>query len=573
MSTDLKTSVHINYQLPEFIREEYPLFKSFMEAYYEFLENKQNGVDNDLITRAKNLKNISDIDLSLDDFEQQFIQTYVNLFPQNTEVTKDFLIKNSLALYKAKGTENSFKFLFRLLFNEELEYERPSDNILKTSDGLWKVENAFRAHLSGNEISQTIIADGETLYFDMLYSLKEDEWTTWTLFIDGVDYGYISLGDSVNPGFLHFATTDQQKFFLMQWRVGTPINTPVPEGTELKIYYNDFQNFNPKIFNNKKLTGVYSGASFVIEDAVIENYLENKTIKFTLDSKSLNGNFIRNEPVEISTYNDFNKPVTVRLNHFSGIKNISIDSSGPYSNSYNVGDQLSFNTGEDLWVDWPLDIYQWEGFLYKKTKPSAIVESVDSSGKIQSILLTRSGRNINEVFSVSSPDYGDSNASFTASLTDVIESLPGNYHSEKGLLSSPYNKIQSQTYYHNYSYITKSKIEFSRYKNIFKSILHPAGFQHYGDWYKLSTFDEKSIQTVGETTNTFSGLVSVQNNSPYITGIGTDFTASVIYLPGTKISVNDEEKTVVSVIDSSNIEVDSVFTANASNQELMLHIT
>jgi hypothetical protein len=33
-----------------------------LEAYYEFLENKQTGVDNDLITRAKEIRSISDID-------------------------------------------------------------------------------------------------------------------------------------------------------------------------------------------------------------------------------------------------------------------------------------------------------------------------------------------------------------------------------------------------------------------------------------------------------------------------------------------------------------------------------
>ena len=37
---DLKTSLLINRQVPEFIREDHPLFISFLEAYYEFLETE-----------------------------------------------------------------------------------------------------------------------------------------------------------------------------------------------------------------------------------------------------------------------------------------------------------------------------------------------------------------------------------------------------------------------------------------------------------------------------------------------------------------------------------------------------
>ena len=53
---DKKTSILINGQLPEFVRDEYPLFGTFLEAYYEFLENKQGTNKNDLTFQAKKLK-------------------------------------------------------------------------------------------------------------------------------------------------------------------------------------------------------------------------------------------------------------------------------------------------------------------------------------------------------------------------------------------------------------------------------------------------------------------------------------------------------------------------------------
>jgi hypothetical protein len=76
--SDNKVSLLINRQVPEFVREEYPVFISFLEAYYEFLENKQGTKKNDLLTKAKELKDISDVDISIEDFEEQFLNTYLN---------------------------------------------------------------------------------------------------------------------------------------------------------------------------------------------------------------------------------------------------------------------------------------------------------------------------------------------------------------------------------------------------------------------------------------------------------------------------------------------------------------
>ena len=55
--SDFKTSLLINRQVPEYIRDEYPLFITFLEAYYEYLENEQGSQQNDLTKRAKDLRN------------------------------------------------------------------------------------------------------------------------------------------------------------------------------------------------------------------------------------------------------------------------------------------------------------------------------------------------------------------------------------------------------------------------------------------------------------------------------------------------------------------------------------
>jgi hypothetical protein len=66
------TSILINRQVPEFVREEHPLFITFLEAYYEYLEQKQTGELNDLTQKAKDLRYLSDVDYSLNEFEDSF---------------------------------------------------------------------------------------------------------------------------------------------------------------------------------------------------------------------------------------------------------------------------------------------------------------------------------------------------------------------------------------------------------------------------------------------------------------------------------------------------------------------
>ena len=131
--SSLKTSLLVNRQVPEFVREEHPLFISFLEAYYEFLENEQGVQNNDLTKTSKDLRYLHDVDFSIDAFENSFLNQYANLVPKDVKVDKAFLIKNLLPLYLAKGNPKSFQLLFRMFFGEEVEVVFPADQLLRAS--------------------------------------------------------------------------------------------------------------------------------------------------------------------------------------------------------------------------------------------------------------------------------------------------------------------------------------------------------------------------------------------------------------------------------------------------------
>ena len=142
--SDYKTSLLVNRQVPEFVREEHPVFVSFLEAYYEFLETKQGTQYNDLTKRAKDIRNISDVDDSIEEFEEAFFNMYASLVPRDVSVDKATLIKNVLPLYLSKGSEKSFKLLFRMLFGNELTLTYPRSEVLRASDGKWLIEKFLK---------------------------------------------------------------------------------------------------------------------------------------------------------------------------------------------------------------------------------------------------------------------------------------------------------------------------------------------------------------------------------------------------------------------------------------------
>ena len=221
MSTDLKTSLLVEYQVPEFVREEHPLFISFLEAYYEFLEQEQNSQNNDLTVKSKLLRNVSDVDTSINEFEESFINNFASLIPQDAITDKALLIKNVLPLYLARGNEKSFEFLFRLLYGQEVELTLPRNNILRASAGDWTQENVLRINDSKFSF---YTGDGTKTTFLLAQQVDQEE---VTVYLDDVE---------TTSGF--FVRKESKKIIF---------NTAPANGVVIKVYYD---NFNEGLLNN-----------------------------------------------------------------------------------------------------------------------------------------------------------------------------------------------------------------------------------------------------------------------------------------------------------------------------------
>ena len=126
-------------QLPGFVREENPNFVTFLEKYYEWMETSGKP-----IYENYNLLNAKDIDLANDFFIKQIKEELLPSFPEEILLDDVKFLKTINQFYRSKGTPDSIKFLFKILYNEDIDIYFPSNEILKLSDGKWVLPLALR---------------------------------------------------------------------------------------------------------------------------------------------------------------------------------------------------------------------------------------------------------------------------------------------------------------------------------------------------------------------------------------------------------------------------------------------
>ena len=145
--TDLIPSSTVKNQLPDFIRNEYPQFITFLEKYYEWMESGNNA-----IAQTEQLSYANEIDLASDFYVEKLKQELLPYLPTDLALDKRKFLKFAVEFYKSKGTINSIKFLFRTLFNENIDIYLPGDDILIASDGRWALPLALRIDTNDNNI-------------------------------------------------------------------------------------------------------------------------------------------------------------------------------------------------------------------------------------------------------------------------------------------------------------------------------------------------------------------------------------------------------------------------------------
>jgi len=434
------TSSLISSQVPEFVRADYPTFVAFVEAYYEYLDS--NGVD---------LESLRDLDTTLDDFVKYFKKELAANMPADLQVDDRFLLEHIKNHYLAKGSQQSFKLLFKLLYNKNVELVYPGTQMLRASDGRWQQDTSLFIKVSSGSPTMIegkfvdVIKPNTNASFKLLVNRRQDveievdrivqlSSDTYEIFIDRKYYGNLEVGDVIR--YVDFS--------------GTIVSTTskvsiVSGGTGFKA---------GQLFEIKNGSGVRSTLKITRVNSV-GTILACEFIKFgvgyqtdfTLSINSSQDYFATSTQPLLSTVlvNDKNITITETTNGMA---------EQGYISRYDYAYTFDNSNVQQIYMDGT-----YVGAALGTFTTQAISQIVSSVGKVAAVLKINLGPQANY------PGYYTSNAGF---LSDSIY-------------------IQDSKYYQAFSYVLKIDERLDSYKTAVRTMVHPAGTALFGE-YQVSNY-------------------------------------------------------------------------------------
>ena len=551
-----KISSQIDSQFPGFIREEGPNFVAFLKAYYEYMEQ-----DGNVVSRTRQFYDIQDIDRTVDDFIEYFRREFMINIPKNVLANKRLLAKHIREFYRSRGSQESYKFLFRAIFNKEIEFYYPGDDILRASDGRWVKEVVLRVakpfnidpnYLLGRKIIgetskavatvQSILAveaSGITLYdltienltgvfLDgerVTYDLQSGKYVTVNGQIDGLSGLRILTGGA---GHRHGDLLEVGGAQATQTAEAL-VNEVTDIGAVKIKLVNGGSGYNPQ-----STRVIVTGGNGTGLEVAIDSY------SATAIGTALNNDFIG--PMSNVVLNTGPTFVSLGANTSSvsaslAAANVSstLTSALNFSNNvtYSVNAITLVNPGSGYTTLPTVSIIDDEvsprnlddgfgGFLGR----NAVVSTNNFPGVIKSVTIRTRGANFNrnEVGYLLNVTQGNSfyTVSSTGSFvngspttTYVLQKrtydgthtpqpigltiYPGKYIDTKGFLSWN-NRLQDNYYYQEFSYVIRVSELVDKYRNIIKSLVHPSGTKMFGD-YKIGISIATPISFVRASSN------------------------------------------------------------------------
>jgi hypothetical protein len=524
MITKPKISSIVASQLPEFIRDEYQTFVDFLKAYYEFLETTQ-----------KDPTTLRDIDTTLDAFITYFKSELAQKIPYST-VDERFLIAKIKDLYLAKGSESSFKLLFRILFNKDITLQYPSTQMLRASDGKWNQDvSIFVKILIGNPqdivgklvdiVTQTkvvrVLVDRRQyveVEVDRAIRISDD---VYEFIIDRRFFGTISVGDQ-----LRYLDNNNNLIFNGLILPTTASLKIEQAGTGFKVgdlyNINNFQGYG-SIMKVSKVT-----AAGGIAQAQFIKYGTGYSTDFSSSIVSQKGqDNTSTESVIISRVDSFlapaNKSVALGISESTyGFSESGSLNTADYNlpiNSVLTGTLTATNGSPTVTGVGTLFTTQVEfgdfitlgGVQYRVLSVASntsltLVSNFTgtTSSSLTSVANLRPASIDGTYAGLTIREFGISSANSVATTTTPaivkvslgpLAKYPGYYVNNDGFLDDAIY-IQDSNYYQAFSYVIKIDQSLNTYKTIVKNLIHPAGMAVFGEYDLRNEF---TIQTAIES--------------------------------------------------------------------------
>ena len=535
----------VSRQLPEFVREDYPTFVAFVEAYYQYLAD--NGVD---------VSHMKDIDETLSSFISSFKKELAYNLPLTVQDER-FLLSRIKDLYLAKGSEGSFKLLFRLLFGKDVALYYPGQQMLVPSDGKWNQEisvfvkvdygdvNEIVGRLveisSGDRVLSVLIDRKEELIGEVerVKSIGDD---VYELYLDKRFFGVISPGDKIRYQdtfqceILPATTTLKIAQAGKNFRVGQVFELRSGNGTGALVKITAVTPTGGILRSELIKFGIGYTADFAISVLASNSVTAKQALLTSSSTRSQITTYYSAATGQIS-WAQGSKTVTVTGGTFGGAGEVKVGDEIVTTGGDWVGvvaeivssTQLTLvdNGGSRGWIG--NDVSGSLDAGYSGTNETYYFRNNDSLGDVYEYTIgaetyegiwTEAGIadrtvgfeeqgyvNLGDAFSIDYVDgtYAgtiirefalvagnaqvDSDEPAIISVTlGALNRYPGYFETNHGFLSDSIF-IQDSKYYQRFSYVLKIDERLDSYASAVKTMVHPAGMRLFGEFDVTNNFD------------------------------------------------------------------------------------
>ena len=420
----------------------------FLKEYYKFLNQDQEPtqVINTIVQNR-------DLDDAVDAYIDMVRKELGYGMATQLEANKVNLYKHIGEFYRAKGSIDSFKLLFRLLFNKNVEISLPKEQILVASDGRWVQQTSLFTDISAgvpfdlvNTFVDVVNTDGSIVKVEV-ERVRHYQEGVYELVVSRFFVGNI----------LNNAT------FTSSGVTGTVINS----------------------LSGFKID--YSGQKFKVGQLLDVVHGQAIGTKIKVTSVNVSGGITGLEFLSFGV--GYPEDFTSQLVPVGFDYSFSFDSNtDTYTGSLN--DQVS--SSEFLYLEinpYTSDVqpYFAEVYLEGQRAVSTIgAQGIENSDVNQQDLTEADAETLTTLQSL----YP--NRAIVSFKNTPVSRYAGSYSTNKGFLSDDIY-LQDNFYYQQFSYVIKTDEQFSKYEGLVKQTIHPSGMVMFGEFEITNELDASSV--------------------------------------------------------------------------------
>ena len=528
----------IQSQFPSFYNEEGPNFIQFVKAYYEWMD--QQGPNYGI----RRLSETDDIDQTASEYIKYFMDQFMYGVPHNIAADPRLAEKYILDLYRSKGSIESIKLFFRLVYNLDANIYTPQVDILKTSDGKWITPKFLEVQQRDNNFDfihkyVTGSTSKASAYVQNVIKINTANRLSSLFYLEDISPG--PSGSSFIPG--EYITTPNTNITKSPLILGSPVEATVLSSTEynklgdilssgatsqgedslffvtelidpvhLKGYIN-FQlvdggngyTLNSNVYISYGTSSTGSGATFkIVELSNTSTFAYNvNPIQPNIGISINAGNYGAN-----LNNTNLSSPLSSALSYATETVGSIARIGSATSGDHNYNGSLKVSVVEPTTVGY--NIPAPNGGIWGN---NAVISATLATGNgyIANVAVLASGYGFNTNGQVITIYNITDNTKFAqvSLTTSGLGFDQGYWDNDDGFLNSD-KYIQDSYYYQIYSYEVQVEKSLDKYLNVLKKLVHPAGNKVFGKIEFIDT-DNTPLTEANNIISIYeSGVLAIQ---------------------------------------------------------------